>query len=202
MARKGQTMSERQIIVFETSDIFNYEGLANGPVRFTFEDHNGDTKKLCSTGVLEWALEGGCEVFVASTRSHLLESDEWWTKLVAADHIFLSDEPVDGALTERDASSGWKRLFERLNVEWPDDEHWVNARMELENHDVTLAWRIRAGLQRMANNPEAYRKWSRLNRKYESVRAMRELIEHSPPRGVAGAGYGAFVAHRTREKKS
>jgi len=194
-------MPETKKIVFETSDIFNYQGISDGPVKFEFTDSSGKDQKLCSTMVLEWAIEEGYEVFVASTRSHLMDSDEWWTKLVPADHIFLSDVPTDGKLVERDPSSGWKRLFEHLGIAWPEEphSHWVHARMELENHGITLAWRVRSDIRR--KDLKSYREWSRLNRKYESTRAQAELVRTH--RGVVGGAYGAYItAKRKKEKQA
>ena len=149
-------MSEKQIIVFETTDIFNIKGIgdADGPVVGSFFDqHDQKTYELATTGVLEKALELGCEVFVASTRAHLTENDKWWVSMLKehgfnTSHLFLVDVVEDG---RDDSSSGWRRLFLHLNIEWPTEDlgdgpqpmFWTSACHVLEENGVLLACTLR-----------------------------------------------------------
>jgi hypothetical protein len=64
-----------------------------------------------STGVLEKALEEGCEVYIVTTRERLEPSYGWWMKLVKRENIFLGDR--------RDNEVGLRALLDSLEIPWP-----------------------------------------------------------------------------------
>jgi hypothetical protein len=72
-----------------------------------------------STGRLERAIAEGYEVFIASSRTKLVETDDWWAKLVPADHIFLADE-LENDLADY-LSSSWKKCLAALGITWPTE---------------------------------------------------------------------------------
>ncbi|MFA5947332.1 MAG: hypothetical protein WC813_04950 [Patescibacteria group bacterium] len=70
-----------------------------------------------STGRLERAIAEGYEVFITTTRTKLVEIDDWWRKLVPDDHIFLAN-PQGEDLAEH-LASGWKKCIAALGLTWP-----------------------------------------------------------------------------------
>ncbi len=93
-------------IVLTTSDIQKYLP-------------GSDVPRYKPTGLLERAIEEGYEVFITTTRTKLVETDDWWRKLVPDDHIFLTDPSVEDM--QEQLSSGWKKCVTALGLSWPTE---------------------------------------------------------------------------------
>ncbi len=110
--------------------------------------------EVTSTGALERALEQGFTVLVATTRSKLGSHDSWWIDLVGEDNVFVAGDDYDGDYDAGRAgpNAGWRRLFQRLDEEWPTHtwehprtgktvttwEHWTQARTVLVQRGYAL----------------------------------------------------------------
>ena len=73
------------------------------------------TKVGSSTGKLEQFLDQGYRVYVVSTRSKFVEeTDGWWKPLVNEQDICFA--------TEEDYDAGWKKVFAKIDIDYPTRE--------------------------------------------------------------------------------
>ncbi len=108
--------------IFTTSEIQRGRWSGSGLAALDFE--------ATSTGALERALEQGFTVLVVSSRSQLGLHDVWWIELVGEDNVFVAQDPfeVEGDQKRAEAvNAGWRRLFARLDEEWPTHT-WTHPR--------------------------------------------------------------------------
>jgi hypothetical protein len=95
-----------------TNQLSNVAVLTTSDVQ-RWRDGTGHT-----TGKLEYAISQGYDVYVVSTRDTVVpESDAWWMALVKPEHVFFADEGT--GRTEEGWTTGWKRLFKKLGIDWP-----------------------------------------------------------------------------------
>jgi len=108
------------VAIFTTTSIFFVKHESpNSSRRYPWGEEKAqlpDGSIVYSHGRLEKALAEGYTVYVASTRRSLGAHDSWWVELVGVDNIFLAEELGDDNLS---SSSGWRRLFSHLGLEWP-----------------------------------------------------------------------------------
>jgi hypothetical protein len=145
-------------VIFSTSDIFTtvHHEWDHKHVELKVDTivpgsgYENERVRIWSYGALEMALSEGAKVLVSSTRTTLGDTDKWWLDL-------LKDHGQDGCvfLAENrgfhpDYSSGWKKLFAELSVEWPKDEFgqeefWTQALQWLKkNHpEIVIGYELR-----------------------------------------------------------
>lgn len=168
--------TNKKIAIFTTSEIFrSWYPKIGLPMVAEIETGDGRTAKFCSTGSIESAKESGYEVYVVTTRSSLGDHDDWWRELVDSKNVYLADARFEGEFGEvwryedenvDKSNSGWKRLYEHLQLPWPKNElddldaHWTTAREQLKNNHgyclgsdfKTLSPRQKELLKRMKKN--------------------------------------------------
>lgn len=112
--------------IFGTRDIWDYRAQFPGqsPVFVIDEPRpRGAKYPIFSTGKLEQAIAEGYDIYVVSIRPGFADVDNWWRRLVPADHVFVNKgllPAFTGNPKAADIFNAWRQFYRLLGLPWSD----------------------------------------------------------------------------------